>query len=461
MTEDKGKYNTGIPVEIPTDREEQETAIKEWAEGNIHLEEALRQCIEHGIKTEASCAGHKDANNDPYLSIEITDENRERLFNILQNVFKKRSGINGIDIRNHIERGKPKAELSIHAKPRQKNEIFDLIAEGAKGKIDLEACHPIIQKMMKIEERARQLKLYSHSFGVRSLGPANAVVLLNNTIKMNPQIYNNTRNSINPYVTDSQIIHKLETIVEAMDGRTHQTTSKKGLFERARQSIIERLERDLSLPDSYADLTTLSDKAREEAFIKFGEGNRGLTRFLRTAYEHGAPSMFCCEGHGLRNSYAMLRVTDENLELLQTLGKALSNHGIATDFEDNFQYGRRVTFRSTGELSRNNWFDLASDIMENPERYDSSSPSILYHETEIHTYMPRSYAIKKRLLELLKPKETKLLTEGTNPHPVEKQSVGHSWDLTPEERARANDRSFMQIQDTHQEQREENHERLD
>ena len=63
-------------------------------------------------------------------------------------------------------------------------------------------------------------------------------------------------------------------------------------------------------------VSTIDDKERETLFYTFGEGDPNLTKFLKTAYEHGAPSMFCCSGHGVNNPYVVLKVTDENIDLL-------------------------------------------------------------------------------------------------------------------------------------------------
>ena len=213
-----------------------------------------------------------------------------------------------------------------------------------------------------------------------------------------------------------------------------QKEEKKGLLERVREKIIKKLEHDIEPPDSSVDLAKLSDEEREEAFIRFGEGNKGLTGLLRTAYFHEMPSIYCCSGHGIGHSYVMLKVTDENIKQLQELGKVLSNYGIATNFSDHYQFGgKRVTFDCFDP--KNNWFDLAADIINHPEKYDSSNPSIYYHE-EIHqSYIPLSFKIKKRLLEFLRTSDKKLITTGEENKSIEETK--HNWDLTDEEKEKA------------------------
>ena len=225
-----------------------------------------------------------------------------------------------------------------------------------------------------------------------------------------------------------------------------------GLIDRMRERLIERLEADIEPPEETVDLTKLNDEEREATFIQFGEGSHQLTRFLKTAYAHGAPSMFSCSGHGIKQTYVMLKVTDENLPMLQHLGKALSNHNIVTNFENHHQYGRRVTFNVKNDYPiQNDWLDIAIDVLEHPENYDVSNPSILYHEGMASSYVPRSFEIKKKLLETLKRHGQKALPEGITEdqeQPISQNPSGPndkpSWVLTEEEKRKANNRDFIE-----------------
>lgn len=171
-----------------------------------------------------------------------------------------------------------------------------------------------------------------------------------------------------------------------------------GLKER----IIKRLEKDVEITGGRVDLETLDEEIREKLFKQFGEGDENLIGFLKTAYTHGAPSQFCCSGHGSRPAYVNLKVTDENIELLRTLGKVLSNYNVVTNFTDDYIRGRFVDFRGINNNISTNWLSLASKILENPELYDSSNPSIYYHE-EIHSsYKPFGFDLKKKLLHYLR-----------------------------------------------------------
>ena len=443
--EEPKKYSTGRPIDIPQDKVEQEKAIKEWAEGNPSLEEAIRQCIEHGIKTEASCAGHGRNDDDPYLAMEISDETIKTIYSILNNVFQNRNGIKSIDIFNDIDKaGNPRRHLAIHAKSKQKDEIFKLISEGTKSEIDLDKCSPIIQRMMELEQAANHQKTFSHGVAFYNLGPVKAVIMLNNTLKANKAIYDRAKigHSINMCLTDSQVLSKFAAISEAFGVHPAKIDKGPGLFEKMRLSLIDRLEKDLAPSDETIDLNLLSEEDREKAFIQFGEGSRELTSFLKSAYEHGAPSIFCCSGHDVRQPYVMLKVTNENLELLQTLGKVLSKQGVVTNFEEHHQYGKRVTFSPHGNVIQKEWLDKACDIMEHPEQFDSSNPSIYYHEEMTNSYVPYSFNLKKRILERLKAVGKKQITDGSHGETEQISKVGkrHSWDLTEEEKRAANER---------------------
>ena len=230
MEQGSSKYVTGGPVDIPEDLNEREIAIKEWAEGNKHLEEALKKCIEHGLQTRASCAGHPGLGSDPYLGIDITDETRKTIYSILNNLFENRKCINSIDIFNDIDKlGEPRSHVAIHAKYKKRNELFDLITNGAQNEIELDKCHPIIQKMIEIEQRAKQLRLPFNALAYQNLGPAKAIVLINETLRSNRNIYNSAgiRHFINPCLTDKQMLKKLSSLCKVMGERLNKTKISK------------------------------------------------------------------------------------------------------------------------------------------------------------------------------------------------------------------------------------------
>ena len=129
----KDKYSNGRPVDMPNDKDELEIAIKEWSEGNANLENAIRKCMENGVKTLASCAGHDD---NSYLAIKITEKTRKKVYSILNKVFQNKNKISRVNIQNGIdEHFQYISSIAIHPKTNQKNKIFDLIAEGAKEEL--------------------------------------------------------------------------------------------------------------------------------------------------------------------------------------------------------------------------------------------------------------------------------------------------------------------------------------
>lgn len=176
-----------------------------------------------------------------------------------------------------------------------------------------------------------------------------------------------------------------------------------------KEKIIKRLEKDVEYTAGYIDLGELSEDEREKRLNQFGEGDPNLTLFLKTAYEHGAPSLFCCSGHGTSKPYVMLKVTDENLDLLRKVGKALSLKEVATNFEEHHVLGKRVTY-TTAKSTTTKWLKFAAHVMENPELYDDINPEIYYHEEFYQSYKPFGFDFKKRLLSFLRGDNKKLPT---------------------------------------------------
>lgn len=164
--------------------------------------------------------------------------------------------------------------------------------------------------------------------------------------------------------------------------------------------IIKKLEKEVEPNAGHIDLESLDENRREELFKQFGEGDENLTKFLKTAYENNAPSLFCCSGHGLRSAYVILKVTDKNIDILRKMGKILSKQNIITNFTDDYIRGKYVDFRSNNIDTK--WLNFASQIMENPELFDDSNPTILYHENFNQSYKPFGFELKKKLLNYLR-----------------------------------------------------------
>ena len=165
--------------------------------------------------------------------------------------------------------------------------------------------------------------------------------------------------------------------------------------------IIRRLEKDVEFSAGHIELEALSDEDRKKAFRTFGEGDSNLEKFLEVAYNNGAPSIFCCSGHGVRPAYITLKVTDGNIELLRKVGKVLSNMGVVTNFTDDHIRGKYVAYHGRKTISTL-WLDIASKILEHPELYDDSNPSIYYHEEMYQSYIPLGFNLKKKILSYLK-----------------------------------------------------------
>ncbi len=63
--------------------EEEKKNFLEWSEGNKYLYELLCSCWENGIMTHASCGGHENGNNSPYLGIIINNNSLPFIKNML------------------------------------------------------------------------------------------------------------------------------------------------------------------------------------------------------------------------------------------------------------------------------------------------------------------------------------------------------------------------------------------
>ena len=97
----------------------------------------------------------------------------------------------------------------------------------------------------------------------------------------------------------------------------------------------------------------------------------------------------------------MLKVTDDNIELLRKVGRVLSKSGVSTNFENNHSRGLIVSYRSVKSVSTN-WLNLADRVMNTPELFDDSNPEIYYHEEIIDSYKPFGFDFKKKLLSYLR-----------------------------------------------------------
>ena len=177
--------------------------------------------------------------------------------------------------------------------------------------------------------------------------------------------------------------------------------------------LIKKLEKDVEPSAGHIDLEDLDEEKRNELIEQFGEGDEYLTTFLKTAFEKGAPSNFCCSGHNTRPAYVTLKVTEQNIELLQKLGKVLSNYGVVTNFTRDHIRGDYVSYN--GKYIDTTWLGIASKILEDPEKYNYNDPSIYYHETFTYSYKPLGFDFKKKLLNMLRGTEIKQLPETIEP----------------------------------------------
>lgn len=204
--------------------------------------------------------------------------------------------------------------------------------------------------------------------------------------------------------------------------------------------LIKKLEKDVEYSAGHIELESLSESDRQHAFSIFSEGDANLKKFLEVSYNNGAPSIFCCSGHGCKPAYVTLKVTDENIELLRKVGKILSNMNVSTNFSDHHIRGKYVSYHGV-KTNSTSWLQTGANVMMNPELYDDGNPSIYYHETIYPSYKPFGFNLKKKLLNYLRrktipelecPKDTKNSIETTE-RDTNKFNIRETYKINPNE----------------------------
>lgn len=194
--------------------------------------------------------------------------------------------------------------------------------------------------------------------------------------------------------------------------------------------IINKLEEDVEYSAGHIELENLTETDREKLFEQFGEGDDNLTNFLKSAYRHGLPSIFCCSGHGFQSAYVILKITDQNIEIAKKVGKILSKQCVATNFTDDYIRGKYVDYRSMKSVSTE-WLNTATQILENPELFEDIEPDIYYHEEMLPSRKPFLFDLKKRILTYLRgTKEISELTIINDSYMDTKKT----WELSNEEK---------------------------
>lgn len=131
---------------IPSNVGKREQAIIAWSEGNYHLANAIRQCIDNGLKTDACSPGNYEDENLPYLKILFDKSNYSKILNIFNKVFK----IKGCKIGLSFD-GKNNSYASIysctHKSDHISNYIFDTIAKSCDKELDLSQVNQNIRQL--------------------------------------------------------------------------------------------------------------------------------------------------------------------------------------------------------------------------------------------------------------------------------------------------------------------------
>lgn len=183
-------YANGKPGVEPNSPEELDLAIAEWAEGNSHLEGALKSCINNGVQTFACCAGHRgDINgNDPYLSVIMTEENKGTVLNIMNQLYSQKSGIQSIGMDFLEKDGQIRQVISFHMKMGKRDKMFDIIEVAARDSIEKSEVSPLVSQMMELHEVAERTRL-RHSFAYINLGFMKIFNIYGSTAYMLQEMY--------------------------------------------------------------------------------------------------------------------------------------------------------------------------------------------------------------------------------------------------------------------------------
>lgn len=218
-------YAYGMPGAQPSSPEELEVAIAEWAEGNSHLEGALRSCIDNGVKTYACCAGHRgDINgSDPYLSVVMTEENKGNVLNIMNQLYANKSGIQNMGMDFVEKDGQTQQIISFHMKMGKRNKMFDIIESAARDSIEKSEASPLIRQMMELHEVADRTRL-RHSFSYINLGFMKIFNIYGSTAYMLREMYENMKFSrgiagglSKSFINDAGIINCMARSAERME----------------------------------------------------------------------------------------------------------------------------------------------------------------------------------------------------------------------------------------------------
>lgn len=138
---EKTKYNNGNSQDIDEiPQEEMSLAISEWAEGDESLQKAISSCIENGIPTITSCAGHSSVDY-PYLAMKVNGENMGKILNII-NAF-----INQTNTSIALSLTENGSALTIYGNMFNKKKCFEIISQEAQNSLELENANDITRSL--------------------------------------------------------------------------------------------------------------------------------------------------------------------------------------------------------------------------------------------------------------------------------------------------------------------------
>ena len=159
------KYNNGKPSNIKNINEQDvKVAVKEWAEGNKNLEDAIMSCIENEIPTYSSCSGHRWG--EGYITVIITDSNYRRVLNIMNEIVKEKTCAMSLDyIRPKNEKENDNESLStltVYAQKGKQDKTFDIVNRASNKKVDLTEVEETVKELWEYHSIMKERGVYGY-----------------------------------------------------------------------------------------------------------------------------------------------------------------------------------------------------------------------------------------------------------------------------------------------------------
>ena len=124
--------------------------IKQWSEGNVHLEELLKSCVINNVPSYWCCEGH--GKGSAHISLELSENTENKIYNAINNI-KEKDGVS-ISLTKYIANEKNNERDGMHIdikNENNKNEVFDIISQSLEAPLnEKNETIEIIRKVQKV-----------------------------------------------------------------------------------------------------------------------------------------------------------------------------------------------------------------------------------------------------------------------------------------------------------------------